>query len=37
MTEMTDKIYPSLSTIREAPTAPPVVNGELMTVDIVID
>ena len=27
MTEMTDKIYPTLSTIREAPTAPPVVNG----------
>ena len=27
MTEMTDKIYPSLPTIREAPTAPPVVNG----------
>ena len=24
MTEMTDKIYPSLPTIREAPTAPPV-------------
>ena len=24
---MTDKIYPTLSTIREAPTAPPVVNG----------
>ena len=28
MTEMTDKIYPTLSTIREAPTAPPVVNVE---------
>ena len=27
MTEMTDKIYPTLSTVREAPTAPPVVNG----------
>ena len=27
MTEMTDKIYPTLSTIREDPTAPPVVNG----------
>ena len=27
MTEMTDKIYPSLPTIREDPTAPPVVNG----------
>ena len=27
MTEMTDKIYPTLSTIREAPMAPPVVNG----------
>ena len=27
MTEMTDKIYPTLPTIREAPTAPPVVNG----------
>ena len=27
MTEMTDKIYPTFSTIREAPTAPPVVNG----------
>ena len=26
MTEMTDKIYPSLPTIREAPTAPPVDN-----------
>ena len=28
MTEMTDKIYPKLSTIREDPTAPPVVNVE---------
>ena len=27
MTEMTDKIYPTLSPIREAPTAPPVING----------
>ena len=27
MTEMTDKIYPTLPAIREAPTAPPVVNG----------
>ena len=27
MTEMKDKIYPTLSTIRENPTAPPVVNG----------
>ena len=27
MTEMTDKIYPSLPAIREAPMAPPVVNG----------
>ena len=27
MTEMTDKIYPSLPTIREDPSAPPVVNG----------
>ena len=27
MTEMTDKIYPSLPAIREGPTAPPVVNG----------
>ena len=27
MTEMTDKVYPELPTIREAPTAPPVVNG----------
>ena len=27
MTEMTDKIYPTLSTIREDPSAPPVVNG----------
>ena len=27
MTELTDKIYPTLPTIREAPTAPPVVNG----------
>ena len=27
MTEMTEKIYPTLSTVREAPTAPPVVNG----------
>ena len=27
MTEMTDKIYPTLPTIREAPTAPSVVNG----------
>ena len=27
MTEMTDKIYPTLPTIREDPTAPPVVNG----------
>ena len=27
MTEMKDKLYPELPTIREAPTAPPVVNG----------
>ena len=27
MTEMTDKIYPTLSTIMENPSAPPVVNG----------
>ena len=27
MTEMKDKIYPTLSTIREPPTAPPIVNG----------
>ena len=27
MTELTDKVYPTLPTIREAPTAPPVVNG----------
>ena len=27
MTEMTDKLYPSLPAIREDPTAPPVVNG----------
>ena len=27
MTEMTDKVYPELPTIREAPTATPVVNG----------
>ena len=27
MTEMTDKIYPTLPAIREDPTAPPVVNG----------
>ena len=27
MTEMKDKIYPELSSIRENPTAPPVVNG----------
>ena len=27
MTEMTDKIYPTLPTIREDPSAPPVVNG----------
>ena len=27
MTEMKDKIYPTLPTIREPPTAPPVVNG----------
>ena len=27
MTEMTDKIYPSLPAIREDPSAPPVVNG----------
>ena len=27
MTEMTDKVYPELPTIRENPTAPPVVNG----------
>ena len=27
MTELTDKIYPTLPTIREPPTAPPVVNG----------
>ena len=27
MTEMTDKLYPSLPTIREDPSAPPVVNG----------
>ena len=27
MTEMTDKVFPNLPPIREAPTAPPVVNG----------
>ena len=27
MTELTDKLYPTLSTIKEVPTAPPVVNG----------
>ena len=27
MTEMTDKLYPTLPTIREDPSAPPVVNG----------
>ena len=27
MTEMTDKIYPTLPAIKEVPTAPPVVNG----------
>ena len=27
MSEMKDKVYPELPTIREAPTAPPVVNG----------
>ena len=27
MTEMKDKIYPTLPTIRENPSAPPVVNG----------
>ena len=27
MTELTDKLYPTLPTIREDPTAPPVVNG----------
>ena len=27
MTEMTDKIYPTLPAIREDPSAPPVVNG----------
>ena len=27
MTELTDKLYPTLSTIREDPSAPPVVNG----------
>ena len=27
MTEMTDKLYPTLPAIREDPTAPPVVNG----------
>ena len=27
MTEMKDKIYPELPSIRENPTAPPVVNG----------
>ena len=27
MTELTDKLYPSLPAIREDPTAPPVVNG----------
>ena len=27
MTEMTDKIYPTLPTIRETPNAPPVING----------
>ena len=27
MTEMTDKLYPSLPAIKEVPTAPPVVNG----------
>ena len=27
MTELTDKLYPSLPTIREDPSAPPVVNG----------
>ena len=29
MTEMKDKIYPTLPTIRETPNAPPVVNGEV--------
>ena len=28
MTELTEKIYPTLSTIREAPSAPPIVNTE---------
>ena len=27
MTELTDKVYPTLPSIREDPTAPPVVNG----------
>ena len=27
MTEMTDKIYPTLPAIKEVPTAPPIVNG----------
>ena len=27
MTELTDKLYPTLSTIKEVPTAPPIVNG----------
>ena len=27
MTELTDKVYPTLPSIREPPTAPPVVNG----------
>ena len=27
MTEMKDKIYPTLPTIRETPNAPPIVNG----------
>ena len=37
MTEMTDKIYPTLSTIREAPTAPLSLMVEPMTADIVTD
>ena len=27
MTELTDKLYPTLSTVRETPNAPPVING----------
>ena len=37
MTEMTDKIYPSLPNIRKAPTAPPVDGGHSYRLNIIRD